>query len=126
MDSNDLPGLESNSDTDDDSSYCEPPFFDESMRCVCLFCEEAFNCPESTFDHIKDLHGIDFIGTINQLKLDYYAFVKIINYFRKSRINESEAIKVIESRIWEDDQYMKPVLENDTLLTYGRYLIWYH
>lgn len=49
---------------------------------VCLFCDSRFVSCDLLFQHCLPSHGFDFHGVRKELKLDFYASFKLINYIR--------------------------------------------
>lgn len=68
-------------DKDDDEGGFESDF-------ICLFCDSRFVSCDSLFEHCRLSHGFDFRGARKELKLDFYASFKLINYIR-SQVGES-------------------------------------
>lgn len=54
---------------------------------VCLFCYSHYVSCDLLFEHCLTSHGFDFHGIRNELKLDFYASFKLINYIR-SQVGE--------------------------------------
>ncbi|XP_013610855.1 PREDICTED: probable protein arginine N-methyltransferase 3 isoform X1 [Brassica oleracea var. oleracea] len=86
---------------------------------VCLFCD-------SLFEHCRLSHGFDFHGVRKELKLDFYASFKLINYIR-SQVAENkcwswEALRKCHPEAkdvnfpWDEEKYLKPFLQEDSLL----------
>lgn len=49
--------------------------------------------------------------------LDFYATLRLINYIRSSHAtNPSQTPDCSHPKLWMDDKYMQPVLEDDALL----------
>ncbi|KAJ1987452.1 hypothetical protein H4R33_002860 [Dimargaris cristalligena] len=93
---------------------------DEQLKC--LFCSEQFSHPSPLFDHCRNEHHFDFVAIKDQLGLDFYQCVRLINYIREC-VQSSET--PVDGRTLtiaagtdclENDAYLRPVLENDGLL----------
>lgn len=83
----------------------------------CLFCPETFAQLTDAFKHIKDSHAFDFQATRKQLGLDFYQCIKLLNYIRTQvQAGAMTSWTWTGKEVWDDDQYLQPVLENDTLL----------
>ncbi|KAI4323573.1 hypothetical protein L6164_023168 [Bauhinia variegata] len=103
---------------------------------LCLFCDSKFGSCGSLFEHCTGTHHFDFHGIRKVLSLDFYGSFKLINFIRS---------QVAENRCWncklsfksnqdllnhlhevanledvklplDDDRYLKPFLQDDTLL----------
>uniref|UniRef100_A0A1J3CXD8 type I protein arginine methyltransferase n=1 Tax=Noccaea caerulescens TaxID=107243 RepID=A0A1J3CXD8_NOCCA len=89
---------------------------------VCLFCDSHHVPCDSLFEHCRLSHGFDFHGIRKELKLDFYASFKLINYIR-SQVAENKCWSwriVAESKDvkfpWDEDKYLKPFWQEDSLL----------
>ncbi|KAG0217709.1 hypothetical protein BGX33_009850 [Mortierella sp. NVP41] len=89
----------------------------------CLFCPEIFPSAREVFDHCTKTHGFDFLRARQQLNLDFYQSIRLINYLRKQAQENVEASEKTTSFVLEgkepflaDDQYLRPVIEDDSLL----------
>eukprot|EP00298_Acanthocystis_sp_HF-20_P029117 c7999_g1_i1.p1 GENE.c7999_g1_i1~~c7999_g1_i1.p1 ORF type:complete len:280 (+),score=104.22 c7999_g1_i1:27-866(+) len=91
----------------------------------CLFCDfkfegGAFPCIE----HMKLVHNFDIQKTFISLNLDDYGVIRYINYSRLKKISLKKPIsntsQILPSSVKEfnDEKYLKPVLEDDGLLTF--------
>ncbi|KAJ2961861.1 hypothetical protein NQZ79_g2923 [Umbelopsis isabellina] len=109
--------VDSNNDNWDDWDGEEEQ---ESMKC--LFCPLIFDSASKVFDHCSETHKFDFVKTRQQLKLDFYQCIRMINYIRKQIINNpdfgiSQPFSISGSeKFLTEDQYLAPVLEEDGLL----------
>ncbi|RHZ68644.1 hypothetical protein Glove_294g141 [Diversispora epigaea] len=89
----------------------------------CLFCKQLFSTSSNDlFLHCIEYHGFDFQKIRLDLKLDFYQSIRLINYIRKQVLENSELENVTSYSISEissvinNDEYLKPVLEEDSLL----------
>ncbi|KAF9923570.1 hypothetical protein FBU30_006399 [Linnemannia zychae] len=89
----------------------------------CLFCPEIFPSAREVFDHCTKTHGFNFLQTRKQLDMDFYASIRLINYLRKqAQVKPSEAEQTTsfilngDESFLTDDQYLRPVIEDDSLL----------
>ncbi|MCL7021954.1 hypothetical protein MKW94_011669 [Papaver nudicaule] len=91
----------------------------ETEECICLFCNEKYKSVDSVFKHCSSNHSFDFQSLKKTLSLDFYSSFKLINYVR-SQVAENQSwswsLLENEKRIWEDDKYLKPFLNEDSLL----------
>ncbi|KAJ4815567.1 Protein arginine N-methyltransferase 1 [Rhynchospora pubera] len=105
---------------------------------VCLFCTEQFDSSELLFDHCRLEHCFDFYGVVKNSGLDFYGSLKLVNYIR-SQVSQNkcwscdQAFKCDQDMLnhlhvtntcfkkdtkfpWDNDFYLKPYLEDDSLL----------
>ncbi|CAG8519309.1 1757_t:CDS:10 [Diversispora eburnea] len=89
----------------------------------CLFCKQLFSTSSNDlFFHCIEYHGFDFQKIRLDLKLDFYQSIRLINYIRKQVLEIPELENVTSYSISEissvinNDEYLKPVLEEDSLL----------
>ncbi|XP_065861554.1 probable protein arginine N-methyltransferase 3 [Euphorbia lathyris] len=106
------------------------------LNFLCLFCDAKFGTCSELFDHCGFTHRFNFMGIRKELKLDFYCSFKLINYVR-SEVSENrcwscratcESIKDLQNHLheaailkdvkqfWDDDKYLKPIMEDDSLL----------
>ena len=107
--------------SDDEEDYEE---IAEEINVKCLFCEEDFadkhfSILHQVFEHINKQHGIDFGNKCRSLNLDAFQYIKLINYIRKNNIKPSNIEHLLSSQLFDDDIYLKPTLEDDSLLMFG-------
>ncbi|KAI8322119.1 S-adenosyl-L-methionine-dependent methyltransferase [Martensiomyces pterosporus] len=97
---------------------------DEEMNTPmkCLFCTHTFQSPITLFRHVKQVHGFDFPKIRAKLSLDFYQSMRVVNYIRTMGLQDPNfgnvsgfSIDGTEAFI-NDDAYLKPVIEDDTLL----------
>ncbi|XP_044964684.1 probable protein arginine N-methyltransferase 3 [Hordeum vulgare subsp. vulgare] len=88
---------------------------------LCLFCSAWFDSDTSLFAHCGNEHGFDFHKLVRELGLDFYGCIKLINFVR-SKVAENKSwscaeISQLEGKVpWADDSYLKPFMEDDSLL----------
>ncbi len=95
---------------------------EELLDMQCLFCSEHFPSFEGTFSHITAEHGLDFVGTCKASGKIYSTiqFIKLVNYIRTKAVEAGEVETVITSNAYDRDDYLKPSLEDDHLLMFGK------
>lgn len=109
--------------TEADSSEDEYEEANEELLDIeCLFCEQHFASFEATFSHITADHGgLDLLDTCKASAMDStIQYIKLVNYIRSTKVEASQVAEVIASRRFDDDAYLKPVLEDDHLLMFGK------
>ncbi|KAF9431718.1 hypothetical protein BGZ76_011790 [Entomortierella beljakovae] len=88
----------------------------------CLFCADIFPSARETFDHCSTIHGFDFLRARQKFQLDFYQSIRLINYLRQ----QAQTVEGFDqSTSWTlegnepflgDDEYLRPVLEDDSLM----------
>ncbi|KAI1295695.1 hypothetical protein EDD11_007856 [Mortierella claussenii] len=88
----------------------------------CLFCAEIFPSAREVFSHCTQVHGFDFLRARQQLNLDFYQSIRLINYLRHQASTvegfdqtKAWALEGNEAFLGEDE-YLRPVIEDDSLL----------
>ena len=105
--------LSSNSsESDRESDYPEEELDSDSVKC--LFCEEIFTSSAQVFQHCIGAHGFNFNDICKINNLDYYGAIRLINYVR-SCVKSGKKVLPIDPKIFKDDSFLVPVLENDSL-----------
>ncbi|KAJ1938702.1 hypothetical protein FBU59_004357 [Linderina macrospora] len=88
----------------------------------CLFCATTFQSAITLFRHVKQHHGFDFPHARKTLNLDFYQSMRAVNYIRTLEKTDPKFSQVSQFELTgteaflNDDEYLKPVLEDDTLL----------
>ncbi|XP_006658026.1 probable protein arginine N-methyltransferase 3 [Oryza brachyantha] len=104
---------------------------------LCLFCGERFDSESSLFSHCASEHRFDFYRVVRETGMDFYGCIKLINFVRSkvaenkcwscgqafssnselcSHLHSSEIPQVEGQFPWGDDVYLKPFMEDDSLL----------
>ncbi|PIN08352.1 Protein arginine N-methyltransferase PRMT1 [Handroanthus impetiginosus] len=106
------------------------------LQLLCLFCDSQLGSCSSLFEHCASAHFFDFYGIKKAYKLDFYKCFKLINYVRSQvAVNKCWSCGVIciskavlqkhlheaanfdgSSFPWDDDSYLNPFLQDDSLL----------
>ena len=92
---------------------------EEMLSIQCLFCDERMPKFEGIFEHIKELHSVDFVNSCKNASVDLYGFYKIVNYIRSNCVKAEDFLKVLESKNWNSEQFLAPSLMDDDLLMFG-------
>ncbi|KKY14217.1 putative s-adenosylmethionine-dependent methyltransferase superfamily domain-containing protein [Phaeomoniella chlamydospora] len=82
----------------------EPDY--EPQNVVCLFCEENFDNVSAMLLHCKEKNNFDLMKTRKEL----------VNYLRSEARQGRNYSAVTTTDVFADDDYLKPVLEDDPLL----------
>ncbi|XP_023344580.1 zinc finger protein 277 isoform X2 [Eurytemora carolleeae] len=123
-------------DVDQDDNYEWSDWKDNVGRVICLFCPASYNQNQDLFLHMEEVHGFNFTQIKQDLKLDFYQQVKMINYIRRcvhlnTCIGCSEVFPTRDLMLehlnwsnhytpqpgdWNQPQFFFPTYENDNLL----------
>ncbi|KAJ9196945.1 hypothetical protein DTO164E3_4220 [Paecilomyces variotii] len=89
---------------------------DDSQPIVGLFSTDVYPDVQSMLKETKEKYNFDFRRIQKELDLDLLESIKLVNYIR-SEVRAGNTKPDISSKaIFEDDIYMRPVLEDDALL----------
>lgn len=86
-----------------------------SSKALCLFCQEWMAGTQECLGHMANSHNCDIMAYCQQNVLDFYGFVRLINFIRKNKIDEERFGKLL-IKDFESEEYFRPVLEDDGLL----------
>lgn len=88
----------------------------EVTQFISLLDSEVFTDITSMLDHCKAKYQFDFLEIRQNLGLDFYGSIKLVNFIR----SQVQAGKTVTSKISrediEDEKFLKPSLEDDALL----------
>nr|CAD7260629.1 unnamed protein product [Timema shepardi] len=104
-------------DEDDDSDdWNEVEEIDQPLV-VCLFCPRGFGAVSDAITHCKKDHLFDLHKLRTRFNMDCFSFIKLVNYIR---IHHPEPSVLMDSMeiVWEGEEYMKPVHEDDPWLMF--------
>jgi protein arginine N-methyltransferase 3 len=88
----------------------------EETQFISLMDDEVFTDMMQMLNHCKEKHNIDFLDIRSRLGLDFYGNIKLVNYLR-SQVHSGKRIPSdIARKDFDDDKYLKPVLEDDAVL----------
>ena len=88
------------------------------MPATCLFCPHKSPSVEGLWAHATDSHNFSVGDLIRRHSLDNFGYIKMVNFVRKNGTGVAELMGM-DSVLWGDDEYLKPILEDDALLTFG-------
>uniref|UniRef100_A0A674GQK0 type I protein arginine methyltransferase n=1 Tax=Taeniopygia guttata TaxID=59729 RepID=A0A674GQK0_TAEGU len=84
----------------------------------CLFCDRLFSSAEAVFSHCKTEHQFDVRDVIQKHGLDFYGYIKLINFVRLKKPTGAYLSSLSSPLPWEEEEYLKPELEDDLLLQF--------
>ncbi|XP_060621693.2 protein arginine N-methyltransferase 3 isoform X2 [Anolis sagrei] len=87
-------------------------------RTPCLFCDRFFSSAEDVFGHCTLDHGFNVGMLAHKHRLDCYNYIKLINFIRVEKPTAEYFSSVSSPLPWEEEKYLKPVLEDDLLLQF--------
>ncbi|XP_033624740.1 protein arginine N-methyltransferase 3-like [Asterias rubens] len=110
-------------DDDDEETWleCDDETEGSNQDARCLFCEAMLPSPEDVlFNHCPKIHDFDIRINRRKYDMDCIAFIKMVNYIRSKNSTSSDLnnINPTSNAPWASDEYMKPVLANDSLLLF--------
>lgn len=107
---------------DSDDSYEEVDADNNSQQVVCIFSGKLYASPLEYFMELKYKRGFDIWEVTRcDLCLDFFGYVKLINYLRTHYYGKSppSAVELEESKHeWQKEQYLKPAITDDPLLQF--------
>jgi protein arginine N-methyltransferase 3 len=104
------------SDSSGESDWLDVEPDEEPSTVVSLLDSETFSNPSDMLAHCREKHGFDFLATVRRLQLDFYGAIKLVNFVRQRGQQSQPLPDRISLKDIEDEEYLKPVLENDALL----------
>lgn len=121
----DVPHLIDVEDEDDNDNWSdadEEENLSEKQDVKCIFTDATFSSAKTYFVFLKEKYNFDIWNLVHiDLKLDFFGYVKLINYLRTSysQFPPPTVEKLIELKdVWNDDKYLKPALSDDLLLQF--------
>ena len=104
------------SDSSGESGWQDVEQDEEPLAVVSLFDTQTFPNPQDMLAHCKERHDFDFLHIVKSLGLDFYGAIRLVNFVRQSVQQGKPLPKQISSQDVDNEDYLKPVLENDALL----------
>ncbi|CAI7636762.1 hypothetical protein N7533_006985 [Penicillium manginii] len=104
------------SDSSNEEGWEDVEQEDDSQPVVDLFSETVYPDVRSMLKVCKDKHNFDLLKIQKQLDLDFLDSIKLVNYVRTQVKAGNKTPDVSSKSQFEDDAYLKPVLEDDALL----------
>ncbi|KAJ5721798.1 uncharacterized protein N7483_009732 [Penicillium malachiteum] len=104
------------SDSSNEEGWEDVEADDETQPVVDLFSAEVFPDVRSLLKQCKEKHQFDLLKIQKDLDLDFLDTIKLVNYVRSEVKAGNRTPDVSSKSKFEDDLYLKPVLEDDALL----------
>ncbi|PYH33433.1 protein arginine methyltransferase RmtB [Aspergillus neoniger CBS 115656] len=89
---------------------------DDTQPVVGLFSEKVYPDVRAMLKETKDKYNFDLRRIQKELDLDFLGTIKLVNYVRTQVKEGNMSPDVSSADKFEDDAYLKPVLEDDALL----------
>jgi len=123
-DENDLPDLVEGGKklklSDDDREFADEDKLIDSLKpALDLFSKTTFRTAEECIEHCRDVHGMDLNVLKKRHNMDTFSYIRLINYIRTESPSAGFVMSLSSDSMWEGDKYMKPVIEDDSLLMYS-------
>lgn len=106
------------SDSDDDEQWQWTEDNSEtSPQVTCLFCDRSFSSVTDTLQHCIAEHQVNLVELVKTHNLDDYGYIMMINFIRTTKCS-SESLRELPEGVvpWDNDDFMRPALEDDPLL----------
>ncbi|XP_077993663.1 protein arginine N-methyltransferase 3-like isoform X2 [Glandiceps talaboti] len=86
----------------------------------CLFCNDVFTSFDNTFQHCAERHQFDIKNIQQKYALDCFGYIKMVNFIRANNSPSTlfDSCNPSDKVPWDSDTFMKPVVENDSLLQF--------
>lgn len=103
-------------DLEDDGGWEDAEPDQEETQFISLMDDEVFTDINVMLSHCKEKYGFDLLEVRQRLGLDFYGDIKLVNYIR-SQVRSGQNVNARISREdFDNEKYLKPVLEDDALL----------
>ncbi|KAJ7344570.1 hypothetical protein JRQ81_000520 [Phrynocephalus forsythii] len=89
-----------------------------ALSTPCLFCDRCFSSAEDVFSHCISDHGFNVGMMARKHGLDFYSYIKLINYIRVEKPTAENLNSLSSPLPWMEEKYLKPALEDDLLLQF--------
>ncbi|XP_075044530.1 protein arginine N-methyltransferase 3 [Mixophyes fleayi] len=102
-------------DCDNDAAWEDD---DVKREVRCLFCERIFSSAEETYSHCRSQHQFTISKVIAEHGLDFYGYIKLINFIRSTNCTAESLCHVTSPKPWDKEEFFRPVMDDDLLLQY--------
>ncbi len=103
-------------DLKDDEGWEDAEPDEEETQFISLLDDEVFMDIHQMLRHCKEKYNFDFLLIRQKLKLDFYGNIKFVNYIRSQVHSGQKITSDVKKEDFEDDKYLKPILEDDAVL----------
>lgn len=104
------------SESESDQDFSD--WVEEVVPCRSLFDDQTeLASAKEAIQYDAEKHNFNVLEHSAKLSLDFYGYIRLVNYIRKSRCTPQEANALNgQSSFLRDDAFLKPALEDDPLL----------
>lgn len=104
-------------DLKDDEGWEDAEQDEERDTFISLLDDEVFTDIMQMLNHCKEKYNFDFLELRQRLGVDFYGNIKLVNFIR-SQVHSGNPVSslTISREEFEDEKFLKPVLEDDALL----------
>eukprot|EP00730_Choanoeca_flexa_P002023 TRINITY_DN10879_c1_g1_i2.p1 TRINITY_DN10879_c1_g1~~TRINITY_DN10879_c1_g1_i2.p1 ORF type:complete len:516 (+),score=137.51 TRINITY_DN10879_c1_g1_i2:155-1702(+) len=88
---------------------------EDEQSCPGIFDDRQHSSAQACLDATASDHGVNMLALKDKLALDQYGCIQLINYLRTTKDKD---VNTKGREAFAADEYLKPVLENDPLLSY--------
>lgn len=99
----------------DDDGWEDAEPEEDRDQIVSLLDNEIFPDVASMLEQCKNKYNFDFLSIRSKYSLDFYGTIKLVNYIR-SQIKDGLSVITIKKEDFDNERYLRPVLEDDALL----------
>ena len=112
---------------------------EEQVSTYCIQCHAALPNATACLTHMKETHQLDvqnyiiqhsevflFLSSSNARpsslplsELDFYGCFRLVNFLRQNTQTSLGILQTLSPENFEDDKYLIPVIQDDSLLSYG-------
>ncbi|CRG92620.1 protein arginine N-methyltransferase 3 [Talaromyces islandicus] len=89
---------------------------DDSQPVVGLFSADVYPDVRVMLRETKERYNFDLVKVQKEFDLDFLGSIKLVNYIRSEAQKGNKAPDVSSKSAFDDDSYLKPVLDDDALL----------
>eukprot|EP00088_Acartia_fossae_P056829 TRINITY_DN6622_c0_g1_i2.p1 TRINITY_DN6622_c0_g1~~TRINITY_DN6622_c0_g1_i2.p1 ORF type:complete len:588 (-),score=142.04 TRINITY_DN6622_c0_g1_i2:598-2361(-) len=104
---------------DEDQDDEEENYINSSMPALDLFSKKTFPTAEECISYCKDVHGLDLSVLKKRHNMDFFSFIRFVNYVRTELPSPGFVMSLSSASKWEDAKFMKPVIPDDPILMYN-------
>ncbi|GAA5881257.1 hypothetical protein JCM16303_004866 [Sporobolomyces ruberrimus] len=103
----------SSSAASDDETWDD--WTEDAQPAQSLFDQQSFPSAQLALEHDKETHGVDL--ALLASTLDFLERIRLVNYIRATKPDPASLRRLDRNAAFlDDDQYLKPVIENDAIL----------
>ena len=85
-------------------------------KCQDLFSAKTFFNAQQCLEYCRNIHGFNLKILKKRHSMDCFSFFRLVNYLRSQKPSPGLVMSLSSDALWQDDKYLKPVVEDDPLL----------